>query len=241
VLENIQAAAALNQESGHPLSRQTDYEFLANFYHCAGTLDQAARWADALYALRESLMPVFLTSFFTTVARVKIACGKLDQARAILDQMLEEFDWDASWSNTVIIIAIADGHLQLAQGKPERVFDRLGERVQEFRRAGFLYTLSEELWLRGKADLALGKVEEAKKALRNAKALAEGKNERAILRQILVTLAELEGKCGGETEAKKLRRQAGEIVAYIAGHAGSQELRASFLAQPAVARILSEI
>ena len=40
-------------------------------------------------------------------------------------------------------------------------------------------------------------------------------------------------------EAEELRGQAQEILDYIADHAGSDELRATFLAQPAVARLLN--
>jgi tetratricopeptide (TPR) repeat protein len=222
----------------NPFSKQTPYGLLQSLYLYAGALDQAEGWADRLYALRESMMPVFQTSLLSGIARVKIACGKLDQARAILDQMLEEFNWNSSWSHTITLIAIADGYLQLALGKPERVFTRWQDQVQQFRAAGFHRDLATEMWLRGKVHLALEHVDQAKNALLEARTVAEGKGERTILWQILATLSELEEGCGDREAAKKLNDQAREVIETIAENAG--ELRDAFLAQPAVARILSE-
>ena len=73
-----------------------------------------------------------------------------------------------------------------------------------------------------------------------AKAVAEDTGERTILWQILATLGDLEGMSGNQAEAERLRREAREIVNYIAENAGSDALRDSFLAQPAVARVLKE-
>jgi tetratricopeptide (TPR) repeat protein len=130
-LANIKAAMALSEEAGDPLSKQGTYAWLQSLLLYAGALDQAERWADKLYALRESMMPISQTTLLTSIARVKIACGKLDQASAILDQMLEEFNWNSSWSHTITFIAIADGYLQLALGKPERVFTRWHDQARE--------------------------------------------------------------------------------------------------------------
>ena len=129
-------------------------------------------------------------------------------------------------------------YLQLALGKPERIFASLQEQVRKFRQAGFRYSLAEELWLRGKAWLALDKLEQAREALVSAKAVAEENGERTFLWQILATLSELESISGKQSEAEKLREQALEVIDYIAEHAGSDELRDSFLAQPDVARLL---
>jgi hypothetical protein len=169
---------------------------------------------------------------------VKIACGKLDQASVILDQLLEEFNWNSSWSHEITSIAIADGYLQLALGKPERVSTRWQDQVRQFRAAGFHQDLATEMWPRGKARLALEDVDQAKEALLEARAVAEGKGDCTILWQILATLSELEEGCGDKEAAKKLRSQAREVIEYIAENAG--ELRDAFLAQPAVAAILAE-
>ena len=65
--------------------------------------------------------------------------------------------------------------------------------------------------------------------------MAEEKQERIFLWQILATLGDLEELRGDAAEAEKWREQACEIIQYIADRAGDeQDLRAAFLAQPAM-------
>ena len=239
-LTAIRAAMALSDISGHPLWKQSEFYFRMDLYLAAGAMDQAEHMADQLYALQASLMPIFQSAFFNRIARVKIACGKLGEGKAILDRALELCSTGNIWSHYIIWIAITDAYLQLALGKPERAFNRLEERVQSYRQAGFRFNLAEELWLRGRVSLALGEVEAAKEILLEAKTVAEEKEERLFLWQILATLSENERMSGNEAEAEKLRGQACEIINYIADQAGDEEdLRAAFLDQPEVERVLA--
>jgi hypothetical protein len=64
--------------------------------------------------------------------------------------------------------------------------------------------------------------------------------ERQDLSQILWALSLQEAAAGKHDKAERYRQQAKKVVTYIAYHAGSEELRASFLAQPAITRILNE-
>ncbi len=59
--------------------------------------------------------------------------------------------------------------------------------------------------------------------------------------EFLATLSDLERRCGNLPEAEMLIEQAHEVIGYIAENAGSNALRDSFLAQPAVARVVAEI
>lgn len=65
------------------------------FYLAVGALGKAESWADTLSSQRESLLPNYITNFFVEIARVKIACGKLDEGRAILDDLLATLPYDA--------------------------------------------------------------------------------------------------------------------------------------------------
>lgn len=56
--------------------------------------------------------------------------------------------------------------------------------------------------------------------------------ERALLWQILVSLAEIEAAYGDGETAERLRDEAREVVGYIVEYAG--ELRATFLERPEV-------
>jgi tetratricopeptide (TPR) repeat protein len=205
----------------------------------AGGYELAELWANRLHdALQESSMPVFETYYYTNIARAKIGAGKLDEGQAILDQLLETLDPDAAWGHLIIAIVIFYGQLQLARGKPERVFDLFDERVAEYRQAGYLYFLPDELWLRGRAHLLLGQLDEAQAALVEARDVAEAREERAVLWQILATLSDLERSRGNLAASEKAHDNARAVIDQIAANAG--ELRSVFLGQPAVVDLLRD-
>jgi hypothetical protein len=234
---HIEAAMALPKRRS--FSEHANYDMLLLLHYLAGALDQAEYWADKLYgALQERPIPVFETHYLTSIARAKIARGKLAEGQAILDGLLETLEPDVPRSFSIIAIAIVYGQLQLARGKPERVFDLLGERVEGYRQAGYLHSLAEELWLRGRARLLLGQLEAARAALLEAREEAEAREERVMLWQILATLSELERACGNTAAADELYDQTRAVVDDIAAHAG--ELRATFVGQPTVAQLLGE-
>jgi DNA-binding SARP family transcriptional activator/tetratricopeptide (TPR) repeat protein len=239
-LREISAAIALWDENSYPVIKQANHFYRMVFYLDAGALDQAEYHADLLNALKDSMVPIFKSYFLNYIAQVKIACGKFGEGQMVLEQALEFSTADQVWSHYIVWIAITDAYLQLALGRPERAFSRLEERLQSYRQAGFCFNLAEELWLRGRVQMALGEIEEAKEILLEAKTIAEEKEERIYLWQILAALGDLDEMCGGAAEAEKWRVQACEIIQYIADRAGDEEdLRASFLAQPEVVRVLT--
>jgi predicted ATPase len=239
-LREINAAIALWDENSYPVIKQANHFYWMVFYLDAGALDQAEYHAELLNALKDSMVPIFKSYFLNYIAQIKIACGKFGEGQVILEQAIEFSTADQVWSHYIVWIAITDAYLQLALGRPERAFGRFAEKVQSYRQAGFGFSLAEELWLRGKVQMALGEVEAAQQILLEANTVAERREERLILWQILATLGDLEEKRGDAAEADRWRMQAKKIIQYIAEHAGDEEgLRTSFLAQPEVVRVLT--
>jgi tetratricopeptide (TPR) repeat protein len=220
-----------NEEHGHHLVR-------IELYLAVGAFEEAERWADRLYTQRESIMPMLIQPYLTRAALAKIAHGKMEEGRAILDEVLSWLPTDTAISYGITTIAIAYAHLHLAQGKPEDLFDGLEERVRPYREAGFIAFLADEYWLRGQAEMALGHFDAAREALLKARDAAEAQEERAILWKIFASLSDVESACGNTGSEKKLRDQAREVVYDIAEHAG--EMRDIFLNQPAVVQLLNE-
>jgi DNA-binding SARP family transcriptional activator len=237
-LDCIEQYGAYADSIGHPNQKHDHQWGRIKLYLAAGALEKAERWADELFSQRESVPPNFITGFFVEIARVKIARGKLDEGRAILDELLANLPLDAVWSSSIIDIAVGYGELNLALGQPESLFAGLGERVWPYREAGFGSLLADEYWLRGRAAMAMGQFEAAREALLKAREAAEAQDERAILWKILSTMSEAERTRGNASEADRLNDQAQALVDDIAAHAG--ELRDAFLAQPAVAALLAE-
>jgi hypothetical protein len=94
------------------------------------------------------------------------------------------------------------------------------------------------LHLKARALLALERADAAYACLDEARALAEALGSRRSLWPVLAALSRLEAARGNPTAAADLRRQAAEIVAYIAEHAGRPELRAAFLGLPEVRAVV---
>jgi tetratricopeptide (TPR) repeat protein len=234
----IEKAQTVFEAAGNPISMQGLAFIWMGIYLAAGTPEQAEPWADRLYPQRQAMIPNTVPIYFTNIAWTKIACGKLDEGQAILDELLADLPYDEVWSYAIVPMAVAYGHLHLAQGRPEALFAGLEERVRPFRKAGFVSLLADELWLRGRAELALGRLEAARASLLEARAAAEAQEERSIQWQILATLSEMERKCGQVAAAARWGDQAQAMVDDIAAHAGA--LRAAFLGQPAVAQLLEK-
>ena len=107
-----------------------------------------------------------------------------------------------------------------------------------FWEAGFGYMLADELWLRGRAALALRQYHKARESLLKAREAAEAQDENSIPWKILATKSEVEKENGNPDLAGTLRGQARAIVNEITEHAG--EMREIFMGQPAVAQLLGE-
>jgi len=237
-LDHLDQYGAYAESLGYPHEKHGHQWGRIKFYLAVGALDKAERWADELFAERETIPPNFIAAYFTEVVRVKIALGKLDESRNILDELLANLPLDAPFSYVIIDIALAYAEINLALGQPENIFEGLDDRMQPYRESGFGYLFADELWFRGRAALAQVQYDAAREFLLKAKETAETQDERAILWKILAAMSEMEKACGNADLADSLRDQAREIVDDIAAHAG--EMRDVFLGQQSVIQLLSK-
>jgi DNA-binding SARP family transcriptional activator/tetratricopeptide (TPR) repeat protein len=216
------------------------YLYSIHIFLSVGALEKADQLADSLYALKEAFQPVVRTFFLVAVARAKIAVGKVREAEDILVRDLDVPGQDSPIMIDMAPVFVTYAHLQLALGHPEHALELLEAVIRRLQQVGSRNCLAEAYLLQSEARLALGEMTQARENLREAKAVAEATRERPILWQILASLSEIERRSGNEAETEMLRLQACEIIQYIADHAGDeQDLRASFLAQPEVVRILT--
>jgi DNA-binding SARP family transcriptional activator/tetratricopeptide (TPR) repeat protein len=239
-LIHFEKAAAIGKESGDERLLLGHHLYRIPVYLFGGALEQAEQVVNQLEAGPEKPKPIFQKFYLANIALTMIGLGKLQEGEAVLEKAFATIDREAPFSFDIVPLEVADGHLQLAMGNPDGVLDSSEGVIHQLYQIGGQYYLAELLWLQGRAWLALENTSRAKKALLQAKAVAEDTGERTILWQILSTLSDLEKINGDEDEAEKLSCQAQEIIGYIAENAGSEEMRASFLAQPAVRRVLAE-
>lgn len=89
--------------------------------------------------------------------------------------------------------------------------------------------------------LVLDEAELGWAAFLKARQVAEDSGARPILWQVLWELSQLATAVGNASAADGFRQQAQEIITYIAGHTGSEELRVSFLSMPEVKSVLNKL
>ena len=120
---------------------------------------------------------------------------------------------------------LAEGELRLQQSEYAAALSVADELLAGLRTFQMRPFLPDALRLKGRALVSLGQREEGRRILEEARDEAERLGSRRVLWRILASLAEL----ADESEAGVLRQQARDIIHIIAGHIGSETLRASFL------------
>jgi tetratricopeptide (TPR) repeat protein len=126
--------------------------------------------------------------------------------------------------------ALATGALDEAIG----YVDRLLQRTQGM---GILHRVPAFLLLKSRIQHAAGSEQESYATLLEAHELATMQGSRNALWQICARLAPIEEARGNAARAAALRDEARTAIDYIAAHAGRDDLRAAFLARPAVQAI----
>ncbi|MGH2541662.1 MAG: hypothetical protein ACRDIB_02625, partial [Ardenticatenaceae bacterium] len=112
---------------------------------------------------------------------------------------------------------------------------------QLLRRLRLLLWPPYALHCKARALLNLGRVAEARATLMDARDEAATLPSRHAWWRILGTLVELETREGNRDDAEKWRHEAEEVIRYIADHAGSPELRSTFLSLPDVRALVAQV
>ena len=123
----------------------------------------------------------------------------------------------------------------LATGDASLALDTANKHIATLLEMGLRAPLPDCLLEKAHALLALNRVEEARTSLNEALQSSRELGSRRVLWQIFAELAEITPDAN---EAARLRQEAAAVVAYLADHTPTPELRASFLALPDVRRVL---
>jgi tetratricopeptide (TPR) repeat protein len=209
-------------------------------YSALGALEQGlAHYQQARAEAGGAVSAFFRPPLLAALARLAICHGELTQAEAaIRDSGIELKDGIAT--DEALVVSLPEGQLALARQEYARTVSLMDELIAAMHDAGARVYLPEALYLRGQALLAQGHIDTAQAALAEARAEAEAMGARRMLWQILAALAEIESRRGHVAEAENLRAQAREVIAFIADHAGTPDLRTSFLNLPDVRAVLED-
>jgi hypothetical protein len=132
------------------------------------------------------------------------------------------------------LVTAVRSELYLLRGRPAEVL-ALTEQAEAQALQVARRPLAEILYWRARGQQAAGDHDAANRTLARAHAQAEALGQQRMLWRILALQAELAGE---PAQAAALVAQAGAIVLAIADRTGSPELRAGFLARPAVQAIV---
>ena len=129
--------------------------------------------------------------------------------------------------------------LDIARGQPEKACE-LGDYWLRWTKAQSFHGFVPELSLhQARGLLAMGRSAEARASFDEAHRVAAANGARRVLWLAAAELAKLEQSRGDANTAATLWREARAAVDFIADHAGSPELRASFLGRPAVIEVIA--
>jgi tetratricopeptide (TPR) repeat protein len=219
------------------------FAIIGSVYAAAGLVDHAIDLTQTTLDNIEAtgLMSVFGPSVLGALARLRLlkhnvpaAEAQIRRARQIVKPgfTLENFlGGEQVW--------LAEAELILARQDYALAVETLDALLAGLHAWGISRSGLEALYLKGKACLALGRLDDARAAFESARTQAEAAPARILLWQILAALSQIEAQRGRRVEAQSLRVQARQVITFIADHA-PPELRASFLELPDVRAVMNE-
>ena len=235
----MQESVRLGEQVGHPAPIVETRCDLAWTYGLLGATRDGLELTRL--ALARAADTYFLRVYPIAVqARLHLLDGDLASAEAALQAGYRELKPEGLQWFAPILLPLVEAELALARQDGAHAITVLNKLIADLRESRTRLFIADALYLKGKALLALGRLEEADAVLVEARAEAEALGSRRTLWPILIVMSEIDARRGNHAEADSRRRQAREIVEYIADHAGTPELRASFLGLPHVQDVRRE-
>jgi hypothetical protein len=210
------------------------YGFLGDFERAFELTNVARTKVDELHVNSLLNLPVAVE------AQLYLHSGCLAEATAALEQARVDFDVIKADPVLGAYVSVVECEVALASQEHQQVLALAEEVMMLMRGMGLRPFFADHLRLKGLALLGVGQADHAYQVLGEARAEAEALGARRALWSILYDLSQIAVEQGETAEAEVLRREAREVIAYIAGHAGTSELRVSFLARPEVRAVLQE-
>lgn len=207
---------------------------LAFSYAYLGVTDLGVNTARTALVVADEKVPLYRPYVQAALAQNHLVNGNLNEAEATVHQAKSDAHWQA-FPVLCIALTLADGRLALARADYERALqigDRLLDQLRDFGMGSYL---PEALSLSGQALSNLGRMEEARSRLREARREAEAMDAKGILWPILYHLSRLESE---PEKVTRLRQKARKIVEFIADNTGRPSFRKSFLSLPEVQAVL---
>jgi class 3 adenylate cyclase/tetratricopeptide (TPR) repeat protein len=203
---------------------------LAAVYGDLGAVRLGLETAELALSISETQMPVLRAHTLGILAHLNILDGNLTEAEAAIDAGYKEPSREA-WSVYFVPVPLADAELAIKKGDYERAMAVTNALLSSLREYGMRSQIPYVLYMQGQALLGLGEDEAARQRLLESCSEAQAIGSRRTLWHALSALSRL---AADQREAQQLRREARQVVDYIADHIDQADLRRSFLNRPDV-------
>jgi hypothetical protein len=162
------------------------------------------------------------------------------QAGAAFARLPEPDDELAQWFIVAhAFVACFRAELALAEGRPEQALKTTAAAARHFQKVGLTLFLTDMFYWQGRAFLATGQTAEAQAVFMAAQREARERGSRRMLWPTLVELARLAETRGEFEGARALWGEAGNIIEYIAAHAGAHAT--TFRARAEVREVMERV
>jgi ATP/maltotriose-dependent transcriptional regulator MalT len=208
---------------------------LAVVYAGLGAIGRGLETANLALTMAQTQFPLVRVYVLAVLAHIHVLNGNLLEAESAINQGKDDPNREAV-PTFFVPVRLSESELALRQGDNERALTVADDLLGDLHQFGMRVYLPQVLYLQGQALLGLGQADAARNLWLKALTEAQAIGSRRMLWQILAALSQLETD---PAEVECLRRQAREIVEYIANHIGTPELRASFLGLPQVKAVRS--
>jgi class 3 adenylate cyclase/tetratricopeptide (TPR) repeat protein len=165
--------------------------------------------------------------------------GELDEAEAAVGESRVELLPEPLRSAGSIRVALIRGRIALGRGEPVRAVEIADSILDLLRRREIRLFATDALVLKARSLASAGQVDEAKRALGEARSEAERREHRRVLWEVLRELSEILDAQPNAEGARELRAEARRLVEWMAESVDDDELRSSFLGRPDVKVVLS--
>ncbi len=233
----LEEPVELSEQSGNAFINVNARASMALAYADLGAVERAMEIAKKGLAVAQDKFPHQIPLAQAVLSLIYIGSGHHAEATEALAEVdhFRDLRFRFSFPPPMYVrVGLAQVELAMVDEDYEKAA-RLGDELLELlETSGFPAYLADALNMKGRVLIALGEAEQARVVLSEARAAAEAVGSQRALWQILVNLAEVEVDLGNKAKAAKVRDQAKEVVEFIAEHAGSDELRESFLHRPAI-------
>jgi tetratricopeptide (TPR) repeat protein len=234
-MKDYEAGATLADRAGFLIGQFLPRIMLALIYAELGEYGEATQRAFLSLEVIERSVPQFAPIAQSVIAYLLTLTNESERA-ASFSRMTESPD-QAAGLYTYHFQNLAQMELALWNDQPERALALNNRHHELFEKNQLISLFADVLFLRGRALVALGRNDDARSVLDQARIIAHEKQLRRVHWQILAVLANL---ALTPEDAQALRAEASQIINTIADSLPSDNLRATFLAKPEVHQVLTQ-